>query len=240
MTEKEILESLIKVQKVDDEIQAIKKQKDELLGRAKEYGDRIAANAAEFNMKKMKLDEQRKKRALIDVEIKAKQGEIKAKEEHGREIKTNDAFRALENEIESLRQAIRKHEDDILVIMEEEETVAAWVKAQEKAMKEEDAQLTAEMKALEAQAAEKDAQAAGIKTRRDEACAGVEKIWLERYERVRKNKGRALAKVIEGTNGDGKCGGCNFNIRPQTIIEMKKGNAGIKMCENCARIWYIE
>ena len=63
----------------------------------------------------------------------------------------------------------------------------------------------------------------------------VEKEFLVKYERLIKSK-EALAMVsIEGD----ACGGCNINLPPQVINEVKL-KQDLIFCGSCARILYSE
>ncbi len=239
MKDSEILVQLVKLQKIDAAILGIEDSKKEFTTRINEVKAHIAANAAEFSGKKAKLDEARRKKAAIDVEIKSKEADIKSKEGQTGAVKTNDAFKALQNEVDSMKREIKKFEDQQIIFMEEEDAAHTWVKSQEKSMKENENVMLAGIKALEAEAAAKDSLIAGEMNKRAEAVKNTDKTWYDRYEKIRKNKGLALAPIIEGKNGSGVCGGCKFDVRPQAIIELKKGGE-IKTCSNCARIWYVE
>ena len=173
------------------------------------------------------------------MEIKTKEAEIKTKDGQSAGIKTNEAFKALQREIDSVKSDIKKLEDAIIVFMEEEEAASALFKTQEKEDKEEENVLIGRVKELEEQEKTRDSVIAGYMEKRSGVAAAVDKNWYDRYERIRKNKGLALASIIENADGSGACGGCKFTVRPQTVIELRK-NTAIKTCENCARIWYLE
>ena len=239
MKDSEILSQLVKLQKIDAEILGIEDGKKEFVVKINDVKALIAANTAEFNAKKSKLDDARKKKALIDVEIKSKEAEITNKENQTGAVKTNEAFKALQNEIDSMRRDIKKFEDQQIVLMEEEDAAHSWIKAQEKSSKEKEAVMLQDIKKLEAEAATMDGLIAEQMKKRSDEVLNADKVWYERYEKIRKNKGLALAPILEGPNGSGVCGGCKFDVRPQAIIEMKKGGE-IKTCSNCARIWYME
>ncbi len=239
MKESEILDTLVVLQKVDSAILAVDNDKKDLVDQIKALKDKIAAINAEFVSKKTKLDDSKKKKALIEMEIKGKEADIKAKEGNTGNVKTNEAFKALQNEIDGIKKSITKLEDDIIKHMEDEEAVVVWVKTQEKAMKEEEAKYKAEIASIEAVLATKDGVISGHMKEREAAASKVEKVWYDRYEKIRKSKGLALAPVIVEADGSGSCGGCRFNVRPQAVIEMKK-LLNIMTCSNCARIWYLE
>ena len=173
------------------------------------------------------------------MDIKSKESEIKTKEGQSGAIKTNEAFKALQHEIDAIKNDIKKFEDSIISLMEEEENAASLVKAQEKSDREEEAVISGRIKELEEQEKTRDAAIAEQMAKRGAFVSAVDKSWYERYERIRKNKGLALAPILENADGSGACGGCKFTVRPQTVIELRK-NTAIKTCENCARIWYLE
>lgn len=239
MKDSEILAQLVKLQEIDAEIIGIEDSKKEFAARVNGIKAQIAANAAEFNGKKSKLDEARRKKAAIDVEIKSKETEITNRDAQSGAVKTNDAFKAMQNEIDNMKKDIKKFEDQQIVLMEEEDAAHIWVKSQEKSMKEKETAMLDDIKKLGAEAAAKDSLIAEALKKRAEEVKNVNKLWYERYEKIRKSKGLALSPIIEGRNGSGVCGGCKFDVRPQVIIELKKGGE-IKTCSNCARIWYLK
>jgi predicted nucleic acid-binding Zn-ribbon protein len=239
MKESEILQTLVELQKVDRAILDVEHEKTTLREEIKGFKDRIAAKRAEAASKKSKFEETRKKRVSIEMEIKTKEAEIKTKNGQSVGIKTNEAFKALQREIDTIKSDIRKLEDAIIVFMEDEEAASAFFKKQEKEDKEEENVLLGRVKELEEQEKTRDSVIAGYMEKRGGVAAAVDKNWYEKYERIRKNKGLALAAIIENGDGSGACGGCKFTVRPQTVIELRK-NTAIRTCENCARIWYLE
>lgn len=61
----------------------------------------------------------------------------------------------------------------------------------------------------------------------------IEDDLLSKYERLRDGLMHGVA--VASINDKNACSGCNFTIRPQLIIDIKKYDKIIK-CENCARI----
>jgi len=240
MTDAEVLDQLVALQKVDSGIQELEELNSEAKQKIEELNSKIAQNKAEFASKKQRLDSFRKKRAEIEVDIKSKEGEIKKKDEQTSQVSTNEAYKALQTEIDSLKADIKKNEDEILSIMEEEEGVYSWIKEQEVIMKKEEESINEEIKKLNDEIKVRENEAAERKKARDEQASKISKNWYERYERIRINKGGlALAPVLSDKKGNGQCGGCKMSVRAQAVIEVKKKNA-IHTCENCARIWYFE
>jgi uncharacterized protein len=235
-----ILAQLMELQKADAAMQAIEDEKLEIAEKVKEMQAKIQANKTEFEEKKKKLDDARKAKAVIELDIKGKEADIKKREEQSSQIKTNEAYKALQDEINAVRREIKALEEKELVVMEEEDAAYKWVKQQEVAMKNEENSINAEIKKIQAAMGEKDGQIAAEKTKRDESAGRVNKMWYDKYEKIRKNKGgSAMAPVTLDNKGNGICGGCRMAVRAQKVIEIKKQKE-LFICENCARILYLD
>jgi len=79
------------------------------------------------------------------------------------------------------------------------------------------------------------AEAERFKSQRAELAVKIDKKILERYERILDNRdGRAVVSIANDA-----CQGCFRVLPPQVINEVRMRNALI-ICENCARILYVE
>jgi uncharacterized protein len=234
-----ILTQLAVLQKADTAMQAVEAEKAEVSVKIQGLKDRIKADKIEFEAKKKQLDEARKAKVMIELDIKGKEADIKKKEEQSAMIKTNEAYKALQDEINAVRREIKSLEEKELVVMEEEDASHKWVKEQEVAMKKQEADINGEIRKIEAELAEKDAFIAGEKAKRDAEAAKVDKGWYAKYEKIRRNKnGMALAQVVLDNKNNGVCSGCKMTVRAQKVIEIKKMKE-IFICESCARMFYI-
>jgi predicted nucleic acid-binding Zn-ribbon protein len=235
-----VLKQLVGLQKMDSAIQAMESEKSEVALRIGELQAKVQAAKTEFESKKKKLDEARKAKALIEMDIKGKEADIKKKDEQTALIKTNEAYKALMDEIGAVRREIKSLEERELVLMEEEDASHKWVKQQETAIKTEEAAASAEIKKIDAAVAEKEAAISAEKSKREAEVKTISRMWYDRYEKIRKNKGGlAMAPVLVDSKHNGICGGCRMTVRAQKVIEIKKQEE-IFICESCARIIYID
>jgi uncharacterized protein len=234
-----ILTQLAILQKTDTAMQVMESEKAEIAVKIQEMKDKILADKAEFEAKKKKLDEARKAKVMIELDIKSKEADIKKKEEQSALIKTNEAYKALQDEINAVRREIKSLEEKEIVFMEEEDAAHKWVKEQEVAMKKQETEINAGIQKIEAEVFEKDGLIAKEKSKRDAEAAKVSKAWYDKYEKIRRNKnGMALAQVVLDNKNNGVCSGCKMTVRAQKVIEIKKMKE-IFICESCARIFYI-
>jgi predicted nucleic acid-binding Zn-ribbon protein len=151
------------------------------------------------------------------------------------EVKTNDQYRALLNEIEFGNQEIRKIEDEILAKMEQEEKLKAAGKALENQLQQEKAAVEAEKKSAREEVEKDKALLAELNAEREGIVVNVSEDLLARYNRIAASrKGIALARAVQET-----CQACNVRIRPQVFSELIKGEV-IHACDSCNRILYYK
>lgn len=151
------------------------------------------------------------------------------------DVKTNDQYRALLNEIEFENQEIRKIEDEILAKMEQEEKLKAAEKALEIKLQQDKAVVETEKKSACAEVEKYKTLLGELKAERDGIVSNVPEDLLARYIRIATSrKGIALARVVQET-----CQACNVRVRPQVFSELIKGEV-IHACDSCNRILYYK
>jgi predicted nucleic acid-binding Zn-ribbon protein len=151
------------------------------------------------------------------------------------DVKTNEQYRALLNEIEFGSQEIRKIEDEILVKMEQEETLKAQGKALEIQLQREKAVVETEKKSAREEVEKDKALLAELDAERERLVRDIPADLLARYHRIAgSRKGIALARAVQET-----CQACNVRIRPQVFSELIKGDV-IHSCDSCNRILYYK
>ncbi len=147
--------------------------------------------------------------------------------------KTNEQYKAFQNEISFCETEIRKSEDRILELMGAAEPLDRNVKTAEGALKEEKKQVEAEKVTARERTAADQAALQKLVAERKELAAQIPPAVLSNYERIRKGRGGvAIAEAVEG-----RCAKCRITLRPQFLQELKAGDK-IMTCESCQRILY--
>ena len=147
--------------------------------------------------------------------------------------KTNEQYRAFQNEIEFCEREIRKFEDRILDLMGESEPLDANVKKAEAALKEEKQQVETEKARARERTSSDEQQLGQLESERKTIVAAVKPHILSAYERIRKKwHGIALAEAT-----DGRCSACRIVLRPQFFQDLRRGDQ-LMFCESCGRILY--
>lgn len=200
----------------------------------------IAAIRAEFEGEKTRLDGSREKAKNIQLKKKEKELELSQKEEAARKhsqelnlVKTNEAFKALQKEIDKAKAEAGQIETDILMLMEEADAVSKEEKVLAGEIKKIEADVQARIKALEDRKAAQETQLAAEKSRREASTQGIPADLLSLYEQTRtRRKGVAVSRMR-----DNMCDVCHILLTPQTVVNVRKGTK-VMVCESCQRILY--
>jgi predicted nucleic acid-binding Zn-ribbon protein len=180
------------------------------------------------------LAEMDKTRGELMAEVRQMTGQIERSREKLSRSRNERESNAAQRELEELRKLQRDREDESTKLSTLadaarktiEETEAAQKKvADDLGGRESDISksLSAAMKEHEAKLAE-----------RAKLVEAVPATTFRRYEQVRKRKGSAIAKTIDGT-----CLACHMRLPPMLFQKLMRGDA-FDQCPSCARILYYE
>src|SRR5712692_9355839 len=135
-----------------------------------------------------------RKRYEIDVE----QWKEKARKykDQSYEVKTNEAYKALQHEIQNAETEMAKAEDRLLDRMMAGEEFERQVKAAERSLKEVEGATDSERRAVQAEQASVQKEVERDTAEREQAVAAVPDDLLDHYQRIaRRHNGVALAEV---------------------------------------------
>ena len=190
-------------------------------GEQKLKADQAALTANQLTRKKTEGD------------IQANEQKISKLKDQMRVAKTNEQYKAFQNEIAFCEGEIRASEDRILELMGAAEPLDKNVKAAEASLKEEKKQVDAEKTSARDRTAKDQAALAQLMDERKTLTASIPPTVMQLYERIRKGRGGiAIAEAVEG-----RCSKCRVSLRPQFMQELKRGEK-IMTCESCQRILF--
>ena len=174
-------------------------------------------------------------RRQVDREIEALRAKVEKIRAHSGDVKTNQEYRALLDEIAFAEAQIAKHEERLLEIMESADGLAGQVKEAEAALAEQRAEVAAEAQTLHDSTGVKRTERKKLTTARDKLRGQADELWLRRFDRVLRMRGHALAAIDREA-----CSGCRVRQRPQFLQEMLGDPERLFICESCGRILYLE
>ena len=179
-----------------------------------------------------------KDRKKYELDVEQFKERVRKYRDQTSQVKTNEAYKALQHEIEMAEQDIAKAEDRLLEQMVAGEEYDRQIKASEILVKEVEAAMGRERAEIQTEKAASEKEFAELNAERALAVAKIPENLLDHYERIiKKHNGVALAEVR-----DEKCAACGMRIRPHVFQEMRRASSEEMFhCETCTRIlFYIE
>jgi len=224
---------VIRLQEIDHRLAELTREIASLPKHIAEIEKKLTSHQRKLEADRAALAANQKERKACDVAIQAQEQKISKLKDQMSGSKTNEVYRAFQNEIEFCQKEIRKSEDRILEMMAESEALDRNVRAAEAALKSEKAEVEKEKQQARERTAADEKAAAELKTERAAIVSQVTAPTLQRYERARKaRRGIGVAEVV-----DGRCTQCNIALRLQFFQELKRGDE-IMACESCQRLLY--
>tara|TARA_A100001037_G_C15059907_1_gene594266 strand:- start:425 stop:1159 length:735 start_codon:yes stop_codon:yes gene_type:complete len=173
------------------------------------------------------------RRKDLDNDVEAKKEQIQKYSQQQLETRKNEEYTALGREIDHVKEAISKIEDEELELMEEIDAYKPKIE-EAKAVAEE--AKTHEAKAL----ADFDEREKNIEKELDELeeelntlSGELDAKMVKHYERLRDTKSGAVVVGVD----HGSCGGCHMKLQAQQLVDAKSGREMVT-CPNCSRLLY--
>ncbi len=227
------LKLAIQLQEMDDRLSELKSEIAALPKHIAEIEKGLESHQRKLEADRAALSANQRDRKKLEGDIQIQEQKISKLRDQMLQAKTNEQYRAFQNEIGFCEAEIRRSEDKILDLMTESEPLEKNVKAAQEALKLEKAQVEKE-KSDTRQRTEKDrALVAEIGKERAEVARGIDAGVLNSYERLRKSRaGVAVAEAVEG-----RCSRCHIALRLQFFQDLKRGDE-VMHCESCGRLLY--
>jgi predicted nucleic acid-binding Zn-ribbon protein len=226
---------LLEMQRLDQIIASLRADLDSLPKRMRDADAKLNGARAAVSATKESLTHaltQRKK-----FELDAEQWKERAKKYRAQSssVKTNEAYKALQQEIANAEAEVSKAEDQVLQQMMDVEDVERRAKRAEADLKEAEAVVGAEKKQIEAQYGEEKKKLASTTAERDDIAKKVPEDVLSLYTRLsKKHPGSVMAEA----RGE-QCRACGMRVLPHTLqLLTTETDEEVFRCEGCGRILY--
>ena len=229
---KESLYSLLELQEIDKEIDALERSKEEFpaeIGRLEGELDeaRGKIDATEKNMGELESS-----RRLMEGELDAINADLKKHQDRLYEVKSNREYDALQAEIEALGSKKEEHETGILQSIEDHEDLTTKLTEDKDVFSDREKEIKGRIKELKSRLDSVEGDVSKWQRKRKGLEAKVEKPALSAYNRIRRMVKGGIA-VVEIKKGS--CGGCFRKLSPQLLVEARLINR-VMRCENCGRL----
>jgi len=233
-----VLQNLLELQNVDLRLNEVRARLATFPKKTAELDARIAAAKGEVERSKAAQVATIKDRKKYELDVEQWKEKVRKYKDQTSQIKTNEAYKALQHEVQMAEAEIAKAEDRLLEQMVSSEEYDRRIKAAEKSLKEAEENVRGERAKLQTEKTAADQEFAQLNGERARVIAEIPEDLRDHYERISKRHGGiSLAEVR-----DEKCTACGMRVRPHVFQEMRRAQtAELFNCETCTRIlYYIE
>jgi hypothetical protein len=179
----------------------------------------------------MQIESDRQK---LELDVAAKKQQIEKYSLQQFQTKKNEEYRALAHEIDTCRSAIATIEDRQLELMEAGESAQKAVLEAHRQADEAEEQIDAMIADLVTKKSHLRKQLEELRSGHDDLGAAVDSSILNRYERLRRQKGSTSVVGV----AHGVCGGCHMKL-PTHIVHACIAGREVVSCPNCSRLLYL-
>jgi len=226
-------DALLQLQQLDQQKIAFKDRLDQVPVEQAQIRQRLEAARQAKARAQQALDDCQKQRRTKEQDVQSHEERLNKLKARLTEIKTNKEYHAHLAEIDAAKQAQTHAEDEVLVLMEQTESLTQQVaqatsalKAAEGTAKTEEAALEEERQRMTGLLEKLEADSAKLEPTIDAAL-------LKEYRRLHARwKGSAIVPIQNDC-----CSGCRLAVPPQLIAEVRRHEKA-QYCPHCGRFLY--
>ena len=233
-----VLQSLLELQSADRRLSDVRARLAVFPKKLAEVDARVTAAKAELETSKAAQLATIKDRKRYELDVEQWKERVRKYRDQTSQVRTNEAYKVLQHEVQMAEAEIAKAEDRLLEQMVAGEEYDRRVKAAEEALKETAETARGAKAKIESEKAAAEKDFADLSAERARFVADIPEDLVNQYEHIaKKHGGIALAEVQ-----DEKCTACGMRVRPHVFQEMCRSTSGdLFQCETCTRfLYYIE
>ncbi len=228
------IKSLIELQNVDLRLEDLRRLVAAFPARLAEVESKLTIAKSRLAAARDAHTQSLKDRKKYELDVEQWRDKGKKYRDQSYEVKTNDAFRALQHEITNAEAEMARAEDRLLERMVSGEEFDRQIKSGELALKEAEALAAGERAILGTERADVQSKLSAAEGERKTVVADIPESLLDEYQRISKHRHGALAEVR-----DEMCMKCGVRVRPHIYqILRRPDNEENYLCESCGRILY--
>ncbi len=228
-----VARQLYQLQEVDLEVESSERT----LGRkVNQLGENRTVVEAKTRLtsEQQRLEELLHKQHSAEWEIDDLVSKLTAAEEqlYSGRIKNPKELTGLQHEVDLLKGKRDRMENSALEIIDQVEAAEARVAAAESELRKRQAERESQQQQLSADIATLKNRIADLGQKRQALAVEISPQALEVYDRLRKQKGQAVARVEQGV-----CRGCRISLTSSEMQQVRSGNP--VQCGSCGRILFL-
>jgi len=228
------LKGLVSYQQLNLEIASLDARLSSIPGEIEALDRRQEQAGAVIKDARHRHEECLKSRRSLERDVQDLEQKVVKYNDQSRDVRTNDQYRAILNEIQTVKTRIGEVEEKILLAMEEADSLEKQIGEAEKAVSGRKKEFDAARKVLTEEKERVTRRRSELHADRQSVAASIPPELMDAYSRVAKFRGDlVMAAVLEE-----RCTACNVRLRPSLVVEVRK-NEALQQCESCRRLLYI-
>lgn len=227
------IEQLVALQKVDNEILAIRKDLESAPKEVEELTKRFSSLEEQHKHLLEKLEQMREQEKRMVFEIEEDATRVKKSKSKLMLVGNTKEYHAMMREMDNLEKVNRLREEEKQALSEEIMRQTEDLEGMDESYEEVKAELEVKQTNLQERVDASNKLLAGFEKERAVICESIPAPVLSRYEFI---SGRLSHPVIVPVE-NGICSGCHIAIPPQHFVDLQKGTQ-IMSCTNCQRLIY--
>ena len=231
---KEQIDTLVKVQQIEIEAERLKAFLNEVPARIKDLAQTLEAYISSVENDEAATEEFHKLYRAREADVQMNLSKIQKSQEKLRSVKTNKEYQSSLKEIDDIKAANSKLEDEMLEILEKLDVAEKALKERKQHYNEIVDESEREKVFIKEEAQLREKQLAELESNRVAIVAELKGEMLTIYNQVKAKQGDRVAIVAVK---DAVCQGCNMNIPPQVYNELQRCDR-VRYCPSCDRIIY--
>ncbi|HEV2387507.1 MAG TPA: hypothetical protein VGS20_09650 [Candidatus Acidoferrales bacterium] len=231
------MQKLVELQTLDLRLAGLRRQIEAFPGRLAEIERQLQAARDAVSAATRHVTDLHKNRKTLELDVEDWREKIRKYKEQLYQVKTNEAYKALQEEIRNAEGEMSRAEDRLLEQMVGDEEADRQVKEARRALAEAEISAKAERERLLAEQAGVEKEHSEVEAAAKAHLADLPEELVDHYRRIaRRHGGVALAAAREEC-----CSMCSVRIRPHVMQMLRQAeNSEIIHCETCTRILYYE
>ena|SRR5258708_5396197 len=225
------LKTMLELQDLDTQLGKWEKQRLALQKQLDESLKLLKASQAKQDEQRKASENEKKKRGLLELEVKVKEDEIKKHNAQLSLLTSNDQYKAKLSEIQNARKEIASIEEVILTLITNEEAVKARLDEEARVLAEQTAAASAKQAEMAAEAKAFEDQVQAEQGKRNSLLSRMGADFATVYARFHKaNKGKVITRIEKE-----RCTNCQMKISAHQINEVRKLK-NVCYCQSCGLI----
>jgi len=232
------IQRLVQLQAIDVRLAELRKRLEAIPAQIAAVDSRVGEARRQIASAKEALTTSLKDRKKYEMDVDSWKERARKYRDQSFEVKTNEAYKALQHEIQHAEEEMAKAEDRLLERMVAGEEHERQVKTAERSVITVESEAQSERQKIDSEQASLRTELAAKEAERRGIASEIPAKLLETYERVAERRhGIGLSQVREEA-----CSLCGLRVRPHVFQELRRGDFHeVLQCETCSRIlYYVE